>query len=256
MKLANSSGVLVRGSTPAAASLGFMSGAFVRNMHDVEFFQALQQFRRKMAGGACAARAIVELAGIPARDLHELLERLRRHRRMDRQQIAHGADQSDGREVLVRIIVELGVQQWAQGNHRRGEHDRVTIRRRFRSDLQANVTARAWPGVGHYGLPDLLGEFRRDQPADDVGRATGRKRHDHADWLRWINRLCKRRRVDRKERRCDQNAATNIARHVSSWCWSLTRLLTPYQRLWVANSPPTGWRVHQPGPGVAALNNG
>src|ERR1019366_5762687 len=62
-----------------------------------------------------------------------------------------------------------------------------------------------------------------ENAGERVGGAAGREGHDHADRLRGISCLREYRRIQRNERRCDQNAATNIAHHACFRCWFLTR---------------------------------
>jgi hypothetical protein len=53
-----------------------------------------------MLGGADAGGSVVELAGVAARDLHDVLQRFRRHRRMGEQQIMNDATSAIGARSL------------------------------------------------------------------------------------------------------------------------------------------------------------
>ena len=58
-------------------------------------------------------------------------------------------------------------------------HDGVTVGRRFRDDLGSELAAGAAAIVDHDLLTEGLAQFMRDDAADDVGAAAGRKADDH-----------------------------------------------------------------------------
>ncbi len=63
---------------------------------------------------------------------------------------------------------------------------RVAVRRGAGDGLGRQVAAGATAVLDHEALLQAVGELGRDQPADDVGKAARRERHDHGDVLRWI----------------------------------------------------------------------
>ena len=152
----------------------------------------VEELAREVVRGAEAARAEVELARIGARVGDELGQRAGRYRGMRHHDVRHLRHQRDGREVLDRIVVQLGVQRRADRERRRDQHDRVAVRRRARRRLRADVAAGAAAVLGHHRLPERSREAVRDQAAEEIGAAARREGQDEPDRLRRIRFLRER----------------------------------------------------------------
>src|SRR5687768_10191760 len=93
-------------------------------------------------------------------------------------------DERDWREVLLRVVIELRVQQRAQRDQGRREYDGVPVGRRLRGELETEIAARAGAIVGNDLLPQLLGEFLRKRAPENVARAARREWQDQAHRFR------------------------------------------------------------------------
>jgi hypothetical protein len=150
-------------------------------MHHVDLLQVLQQLVGKMVGRSRPARAVVQAARLRARQRHELLERLRRHRGMDDHHILDGGEPCNRREILRRVVGELRIQRRADRDSRRRDDDGIAVRRGLRRHAQRQVAAGARTIVRNEVLPHLLGEFLPDNAAHDVAGRAGGERQDHSD---------------------------------------------------------------------------
>ena len=166
--------------------------ALVGDVNELRAGDDVEELAREVVRGAGAARAEVERAGLGFREGDELLQVLRRQRRLRDHHVRHRRDQAHRREVLHRVVVDLRVQRRADGERRRDQHDGVAVGRRPRRRLGADVAAGAAAVLGHHRLAEARRQPLGDQPAEDVGAAAGRERQDEADRARGpgVLRLC------------------------------------------------------------------
>ena len=121
----------------------------------------------------------------------ELLDGLCGDRRMHRQHIGRQHSQRNRREIAQRIVRQLRVHARIDRQRRQAHQQRVAVGRRLGDDVVADDGAGAGAVIDHHLLAELLGEFLRDDAADDVGAAARRRRHDQPDRaVRVILRLC------------------------------------------------------------------
>ena len=112
---------------------------------------------------------------------------------LDRQALVHGehvgdlAEQRDRREGGRRVVRHLLVEELVgDGGADRAEQQRVAVGRRLGDQLRADIAAGAALVLDHdIGAPGVLQMLGGDA-AQQVGRAGGRERHDHADRLAGI----------------------------------------------------------------------
>ena len=94
----------------------------------------------------------------------------------------HVAGERDGREILQRIVAELGLHEGIDGERAvRADEQRVAVGRRARHRFGADAAAGAAAVVDHHRLAERARDPFADQAADDVGIAAGRERHDQMD---------------------------------------------------------------------------
>jgi len=142
-----------------------------------------EEFGGEVGGGALAAGAVGQRAGLRLGERDHVAQRLRRQARarhhdrgrLDRERHRH--------EVLERIVRQLRVQ--GGGDHVRavGEHERVPVRRRLGDLRGADRAAGAAAILDHELVGELLRQLLRDGPRGDVGQSAGRERHHDADRL-------------------------------------------------------------------------
>src|SRR5215472_1825930 len=147
-------------------------------MHDIELQAEPKQLARQMRGGAGAGRSVAHLAGVRLDVVDEVGDRLRRHRRMDQQNVGRVACHGNGDEILVRVVGDFRIEARIDHIARRHKKDRVAIGRCVRRLPHAGIAASAGD-VLHIEL--LARSFRQlggDQPGDYVGRAACSKRHN------------------------------------------------------------------------------
>jgi hypothetical protein len=101
---------------------------------------------------------------------------------MYRHQYCGRSDHGDRREVLLRIVGQLCIDARVDDVAGRNEQQRITIRRGLGGGGRANRAAGAAAIIDHDRLAQTFVELLSDHPADDVGAAAGRVRHDESDW--------------------------------------------------------------------------
>ncbi len=93
----------------------------------------------------------------------------------------HGRDLRDGHDVGQRVV---GQAAEGRRGHREGvvqHHHGATVRARAGQRLGGERAAGAGAVLDHHGLAERGGEWRGEQPRDDVGRAAWRESLDEAD---------------------------------------------------------------------------
>jgi hypothetical protein len=89
---------------------------------DVDAGALLEHLQREVVGGAVAARACVQLAGIPFGERDEFLQRARRHARMHDHHLRRERDLPHRRQVPARVEGELLVERGI-GGEKRGRYE-------------------------------------------------------------------------------------------------------------------------------------
>ena len=120
------------------------------------------------------------MPGLAWMSADQFLDRLRRQRRMEREQRRRLDRQRDRFEILDRIERNLIVQGGIDGERRGGKQNGVAIGRRLRRAGHADIAAAAADVLDIELLAKLIGQLQRDQASDDVGRTARRVRNDHA----------------------------------------------------------------------------
>ena len=104
---------------------------------------------------------------------------------VDRQFLArhqHGGlvgDQHDRREIGGEIVERVLVERLIDGVGAAAEHERVAVGRRLGDARRAHHAASTADILDDHLLAQHLGEAPADDPAHDIGAATGRERHHH-----------------------------------------------------------------------------
>ena len=97
--------------------------------------------------------------------------------------VRHGRDEAHRREILHRIVVELGVKALADGERRRDQDDRVAVGSGSGRGFGSDISTRPAAIFRHHGLAETRGHPFRDKTAEDVRTAAGREGQDEADRL-------------------------------------------------------------------------
>ncbi len=164
----------------ADGGLDRRAGAREGNGREVEPEGEPEQLARKMRRGADAGMGeVVVLARLDERG--QFLDVLRRHRRVDAQEIGRVARHRHGQEVLVRIVRHFGVEARIDHVARGHEQDRVAVGRRLRRVAHAEIAAGAALVLDDELLLELLRKLLRDQPRRDISGARRGKWHDDLD---------------------------------------------------------------------------
>jgi hypothetical protein len=132
----------------------------------------LEQLASEMKGVADSGRAVGQPVLRIAREHDELLHRPRRHGGIEREHVAFGAaDRSDGLQVREHVIAKLAVDARVHRDRRRGNEQRVSVRRRLGDRLGSDGAVRGRPILHDDGLPRLRLEFFCHHPRDRIRRA-------------------------------------------------------------------------------------
>ena len=124
------------------------AGALVRDVREIDLRRRHEERAGEVRRVAHAGRAEIELAGLRARERHELLRRLHRQRRVHDHDLAvRQRDLRDRREILVRVVRELAVHQRVRVVRTGGVEQRVAVARALRDHLGADHAGRAGPVV-------------------------------------------------------------------------------------------------------------
>jgi len=140
-----------------------------------------EQFAGEVAQRAGAIGAIGERLGLRARERDQILHRARRNGRMHDQHVGRMADEPEVAEALERVVARLRHDVRIDRHRaRRREQQRVAVGRRAGRRFRADRPTGARAVVDDELHAEGFGQLLRDVARHDVGRATGRKRHDGA----------------------------------------------------------------------------
>ena len=145
----------------------------VGNVRDVDFRRHLDALHRKMGGGADARGGIRQL--ILARELQQLLQILRRHRRIHGDDVRRARPEDHRHEIGERVIAGVRIQRRVHGVSNAGDEQHVAVGRGALHLLGGDVAASAGLVLHDHRLAERLGELRRHQARDEVGGAARRK---------------------------------------------------------------------------------
>ena len=125
--------------------------------------------------------AKVELAVLPLRQRDQFGDRLRRHRGMHQHDIAARRDQSDRREILARVVADVGIERRIDRQRARGDQQRVAVGRGLGDLARRDGAAGAAAVLDHDGLAEARAHPLGDDARDHVVAAAGRVGHDQRD---------------------------------------------------------------------------
>ena len=133
-----------------------------------------------MSGRPGPRRCVAVFAGIGLDERDEVLDGVRRHRRMDRDHQGGGDRERDQVEVLFEFIgdfvVERGIDHVARIDHEQG----VAIGRHPCHSAHGDIAAAAAHVLDVELLAHTLRQLLREQAGDHIGRTAGRVGNDHA----------------------------------------------------------------------------
>ena len=196
-----------KGDLPTEERRHRLPGALVRHMHDVDAEAGLERLGGEVMDAADAGGAVVQLARLLLRERHQLLQRVRGHRGMRDQVERRGADQAHRREILERLVGQLGEEMRVDRDLADvGDQQRVAVGRRLHDLGHAIDAARAAHVLHHDRLAQRIGELAADQARHRVGKSAGRVRHDDPDRAR---RIVLRVRGARDEQCCEDRYETH-----------------------------------------------
>ncbi|MPM43662.1 hypothetical protein SDC9_90339 [bioreactor metagenome] len=153
-------------------------------MQNVHARHGGKHFTGQMDGGAVARRCVGELARLLLGVSDDFLDRLvRALGGVHHQHVGHHGQQADGREVLHRVIAQLGVQRLVGGHADGGDHDGVAVARLLGHIVRTDVAARAGAVFHHHGLAQHAARLVAQRAGDHVHGASGRERHNPLDRL-------------------------------------------------------------------------
>ena len=159
-----------------------LPAALVRHVQHVDFGLQLEQLAGEMLHGAGAGRRVLQLARPRLRQCDEFLDRSDRHRRMHHQQVGADGGKRYRGKIFLCVVWQLADQRRQDGDRRDvRHHDGVTVGCGPRQEFRRKLAAGAAAVVDDDLLAERFTEFLRDDAADDVGAAAGRKADHHAD---------------------------------------------------------------------------
>ncbi len=136
--------------------------------------------RGEMSAGARAKRGIIEFSGMRLGVVDQFLDRAKWRIRRYEQDILGGRHQHDRIEIRDRVEILARLQGHVHGEALRAEMQCVAVGCRFRRRRGADVPARTWTVLDDDVFPPRLGELLRENAAERVDRAAGRKRNHDA----------------------------------------------------------------------------
>ncbi len=161
--------------------------ALVGHMHDVDAELALEHLEAEMVGRSRAERGERRLAILRLRPGHEFSQRLRRHRRIDHQDVRAHREQRHSGEVAFPVI---GLRRHQQRRHQEavgGGEQGVAVGRRRGHGLRRDGGAAAGLVLDHHRRLPLGGDDVGERAGDQVGAAARRERHHDADRMGGIS---------------------------------------------------------------------
>ena len=125
--------------------------------------------------------AKVSLPGSLLRQRDQFGDRTRRHRRMHQHDIAARCDQSDRREILARVVADIGIERRVDRERARGDQERVAVGLGLGDLARRDGAAGAAAVLDHDGLAEARAHPLGDDARDHVVAAAGRVGHDQRD---------------------------------------------------------------------------
>ena len=140
-----------------------------------------------MNAAADPGRRVVQLAGLALRERDQFGDRFRLDVRIDQHDQRAGGDQADRREILARVVADIGVERRID-RERAGaaEAERVAVGRGFRDLARRDRAARPALVLDHDLLAERLAHLLGDDARHHVVAAAGRIRHHQRDRARGI----------------------------------------------------------------------
>ena len=117
------------------------AATFVRDLHQVDLGHVLEQLGRHVQIAADPGRAIKHVFGALTGQCQQFLDAPRRHRRMHAEDQRLLRQHRERLQIVDRIEREILVQARGKGVARGGDHERVAIRHRPRSQREADGAA-------------------------------------------------------------------------------------------------------------------
>jgi hypothetical protein len=142
---------------------------------------ALEKQRHQEIAGAArpAAAGIGELLLLRLHVGDEFRNGLRRQLRVYDQDLRRYAEQADGREVLHRVVADLGDRGKNRDDRGARPQQGGAVGRRARDRLGGDQAVAADPVLDHELLAECLAQARGGEPPHDVDIAPGREWHQH-----------------------------------------------------------------------------
>ena len=112
---------------PPTRSFSAGAGALVGHVVDLDARHAGEQLGGEMHARAGAGRAEGQLAWLLLGQRNQLGDRPRRHGRMHQHDIAARCDQADRREVLARVVADIGIERRIDRKRAGGDQQRVAV---------------------------------------------------------------------------------------------------------------------------------
>jgi hypothetical protein len=148
-------------------------------MHHVNATELLQQFHGHMQRRTNSRRAIRKLARFRLGARDEFAQIAHWQVRIDRQDLWYRKHQANRRKIAQSVKGHLLRQMRLHGEHTRtGKADGQPIRAGPRHGFNANQATAARAVFHNHRLAELFAHNTRNQPPDDIRRATGRKWHN------------------------------------------------------------------------------
>ncbi len=165
-------------------------------MRDVDLLGELDALHREVRRGADAGRCVGKLF-LP-RELDQLLEVFRRHRRIHGDDVRRGRPEDHRNEIGERVVARVRIQARVHRVSDARDEQRIAVGRGALHLLRGDVAAGAGLVLHHHRLTKRLRQLRRHQARDQIGGARRRKA-DH-DVNRFLLRPVLRQRWKSKQR--------------------------------------------------------
>ena len=167
---------------PAGDHLGQRLGrAALRHVHGLELRREAEALAVEMGGVAGTGGGVVDRAGIFARVVHEIGERLVALLRIDRHHHRHVAERDHAGEIGEHVERQLRARRRRDGVGRGIGQDGVAVGLGLRHRRHADGVAGARAVLDDERLAELRRHLLEHRARHDVGRGAGGERDDHAD---------------------------------------------------------------------------
>jgi hypothetical protein len=134
-----------------------------------------------MIAARVAGGSVIELAGILLRERDQLLERARRHARVQHEDVRRDGELRDRREIALDVVARLLVERHVRGVGAAADEQRVAVGRRARDVFRRDVAAAAGPVLDDDGGAQELAQLQRGRPGHEIGAAARQVAGDHAN---------------------------------------------------------------------------